>query len=188
VHQLIIFASGRGTNATSIVEHFRNREIAKVALIVTNRGDAGVLELARKENIPFLVINKESFQSEVLIKELADYNPSMIVLAGFLWKIPDGFINAFRSKIINLHPALLPDHGGKGMFGEHVHKAVLSSGKTESGITIHYVDEHYDNGDIILQARCPVVADDSPASLSERVYELEHFFLPRTIEFLLKKA
>jgi phosphoribosylglycinamide formyltransferase-1 len=114
-------------------------------------------------------------------------NPSLIILAGFLWKIPATLTDAFRGKIINIHPALLPEHGGKGMYGHHVHNAVLAAGKKETGITIHYVDEVYDSGDIILQARCKVLEGDTADTLAARIHELEHYFFPRTIEYLLKK-
>ena len=147
MHSLIIFASGKGSNARAIIDHFNGNPIAKVALIVSNKADAGVLDIAKEEHIPFLLVNKQSIQETLLIGQLQQYNPSLIILAGFLWKIPEGIIQAFRNRIINIHPALLPDHGGKGMYGHHVHNAVLAAGKNESGITIHYVDEVYDSGD-----------------------------------------
>ena len=183
MHSLIIFASGKGSNARAIIDYFRKNQLAKVALIVSNKADAGVLDIAKEEHIPFLLVNKHSLQETLLIGQLQHYNPALIILAGFLWKIPDGIIQAFR--IINIHPALLPDHGGKGMYGHHVHNAVLAAGKRESGITIHYVDEVYDSGDVILQARCPVLPEDTADSLASRIHSLEHFFFPRTIEYLL---
>ena len=185
MHSLIIFASGKGSNARAIIDHFNGNPIAKVALIVSNKADAGVLDIAKKEHIPFLLVNKQSIQETLLVGQLQQYNPSLIILAGFLWKIPDGIIQAFRNRIINIHPALLPDHGGKGMYGHHVHNAVLAAAKRESGITIHYVDEVYDSGDVILQARCPVLPEDTADSLASRIHSLEPFFFPRTIEYLL---
>ena len=185
MHSLIIFASGKGSNARAIIEYFNRKPIAKVALIVSNKADAGVLDIAKDEHIPFLLVNKQSIQETLLIGQLQQYNPSLIILAGFLWKIPEGIIQAFRNRIINIHPALLPDHGGKGMYGHHVHNAVLAAGKNESGITIHYVDEVYDSGDVVLQARCPVLPNDTTESLASRIHNLEHFFFPRTIEYLL---
>jgi phosphoribosylglycinamide formyltransferase 1 len=188
MHSLIIFASGQGTNAAAIIAHFKDNPIARVSLIVCNKPGAGVLEIAKAENIPTLLVDKQSFSSSETLASLNKENPSLIILAGFLWKVPDTIIEAFRNRIVNIHPALLPDHGGKGMYGHHVHQAVLDAGKTESGITIHYVDEVYDSGDIIIQARCPVLKGDVPDTLAGRIHELEHFFFPRAIEFLLKKA
>jgi len=185
MHSLIIFASGKGSNARAIIDYFRKNQLAKVALIVSNKADAGVLDIAKEEHIPFLLVNKQSIQETLLVGQLQQYNPSLIILAGFLWKIPDGIIHAFRNRIINIHPALLPDHGGKGMYGHHVHNAVLAARKNESGITIHYVDEVYDSGDVVLQARCPVLPEDTADSLASRIHSLEHFFFPRTIEYLL---
>lgn len=188
MHSLIIFASGRGSNAAAIIDYFRINPVAKVDLIVSNKTDAGVLDIAKKEHIPFLIVDKTTFNQQLLIDQLSAYNPSLIVLAGFLWKIPDGIIAAFRSKIINIHPALLPAYGGKGMYGHHVHNAVLAAKQKESGITIHYVDEVYDSGDIVVQARCRVLEDDNADSLAARIHRLEHFFFPRAIEYLLTDA
>src|SRR5690606_10451591 len=140
--------------------------VAKVSLIVSNKADAGVLEIARNEHIPFLIITRQSLNEKLLIDQINQYNPSLIILAGFLWKIPNVIIEAYRNRIINIHPALLPAHGGKGMYGHHVHNAVLASGKQESGITIHYVDEVYDNGGVILQAHCPVLPLDTADTLA----------------------
>lgn len=182
---LIIFASGTGTNTQAIVNHFRLDQQARIALIVTNNPAAGVLKIAETEGIPSLVINRDSFKDERLIETLRAHNPSLLVLAGFLWKIPARMVEAFPGKIVNIHPALLPAFGGKGMYGEHVHKAVIASRSPASGITIHYVNEHYDAGDIIVQAHCPVRETDDTHSLAERVHQLEHFFYPRTLEFLL---
>ncbi len=186
MHSIIIFASGKGSNAGAIIDYFKKHPIAKVSLIVSNKADAGVLDIAQREHIPFLIINKQSFHETLLLDQISEYQPSLIILAGFLWKIPEQLINNYRRKIINIHPALLPDHGGKGMYGHHVHNAVLAAGKKESGITIHYVDEVYDSGDIIVQARCTVLPDDTGATLANRIHELEHYFFPRTIKFLLK--
>jgi len=185
MHSLIIFASGRGSNAAAIIDHFKQNGKATVALIVTNNPDAGVLEIAEQERIPFLIIDKTSIKETLLIEQMRDYKPSLIVLAGFMWKIPGAIVAAFRNKIINIHPALLPAYGGKGMYGHHVHHAVLEAGEKETGITIHYVNEHYDEGDIIMQARCKVHADDTDDTLADRIHVLEHFYYPRTVEYLL---
>jgi phosphoribosylglycinamide formyltransferase 1 len=185
MHSLIIFASGRGSNAAAIIDYFRGSNVAKVDLIVCNKANAGVLDIARNEHIPFLIVDKESFNETLFIDQLQSYHPSLIILAGFFWKVPDGVIQAFRGHIINIHPALLPSYGGRGMYGHHVHNAVLAERRTESGITIHYVDEIYDNGDIILQARCPVFESDTADELALRIHRLEHFYYPRAINFLL---
>ena len=185
MHSLVIFASGTGTNAKAIIEHFKKNGKAAVSLIVSNKADAGVLEIAKKEEIPFLIINKKTFNETLLIEQLNDCNPSLIVLAGFLWKLPETLIHAFPGKIINIHPALLPGYGGKGMYGDNVHNAVLAAKESESGITIHYVNEVYDKGNIILQARCKVEKNDSALKLAKRIHKLEHFYYPRAIEYLL---
>jgi phosphoribosylglycinamide formyltransferase-1 len=186
MHSLIIFASGRGSNAAAIIAHFKQTGKAHVALIVTNNSDAGVLDIAREEHIPFLVIDKTSIKETLLIEQMQDYKPSLIVLAGFMWKVPDGIVHAFINKIVNLHPALLPAYGGKGMYGHHVHHAVLEAAEPETGITIHYVNERYDEGNIIMQARCKVQPGDTSDTLADRIHALEHFYYPRTLEWLLK--
>lgn len=188
MHSIIIFASGKGSNAAAIIEYFRTHPVATVSLIVSNKADAGVLELAKKEDIPSRVIDRATLVSPEFVSDLESYKPSLIVLAGFLWKIPGAFVAAFKNRIINIHPALLPAFGGNGMYGHNVHQAVLTAGHKESGITIHYVDEVYDNGDIILQARCKVCSEDDADALANRIHTLEHFYFPRTIEFLLSQT
>lgn len=186
MHSLIIFASGKGSNAQAIIDYFKSNHIAKVSLIVSNKANAGVLNIAEKEGIPSMIVDKAIMNSDELVQQLQSYNPSFIVLAGFLWKIPQSLVKAFPEQIINIHPALLPKYGGKGMYGHNVHEAVIATGEKESGITIHYVDEVYDNGSKILQAYCPVMAGDTADALAERIHKLEHFFYPRTIEYLLE--
>lgn len=186
MHTLIVFASGQGSNARAIHEYFSRGQQARIGLIVCNRADAGVLIWAQQAEIPTWVVDRQTFMSEDFLRQLQTYQPSLIVLAGFLWKIPDALVAVFRNKIVNIHPALLPDFGGKGMYGGHVHRAVIEAGKKESGITIHYVDEVYDSGDIIMQARCPVHPDDDDHTLAGRIHRLEHFFFPRTLEYLLQ--
>lgn len=181
---IIIFASGRGSNAQAIIDHFRNSPV-KISLIVTNNPDAGVLDIAAKEKIEPLIVNRQQFNAPGFASQLKSYGPALIILAGFLWKIPDAVIHAFPDSIINIHPALLPNFGGKGMYGAHVHEAVIAAGEPESGITVHYVNEVYDSGNIILQARCPVRHDDTADSLAAIIHKLEHFYYPRVIEFLL---
>lgn len=186
MHSLVIFASGGGTNAKAIIEYFKKTQLAEVTLIVCNKANAGVLKIAEEEGIETLLINKETFGQPELAEKIAGKKPALIVLAGFLWKIPDTLINAFTNKIINIHPALLPKYGGKGMYGQYVHQAVIGAGEKESGITIHYVNEVYDSGDIILQARCKINGHDTAEALATNIHKLEHFYFARTIEFLLK--
>jgi len=181
--QIAIFASGTGTNAGRIIEHFRHHLSARVSLVVCNRPEAGVLEIARKEGIPTLVIEKERFfRGDAYTGELRERKIGFIVLAGFLWKIPGALVEAYRGRIINIHPALLPKYGGKGMYGRHVHEAVIAAGDKQTGITIHYVDELYDHGQVIFQATCEVDAKDSPETLAKKVHLLEHAHFAKTIE------
>jgi formyltetrahydrofolate-dependent phosphoribosylglycinamide formyltransferase len=183
---IAIFASGAGSNAQKIIDHFRNADHIKISLVVCNKPGAGVLSIAAKENIPSILIDKEKFfRGNGYTDELEENKISFIVLAGFLLKIPDKLIKAFPGKIINIHPALLPGYGGKGMYGNHVHEAVIAAGEKETGITIHYVDGHYDNGDIIFQARCPVLENDTAHTLAQRVHQLEHEHYPKVIDRLL---
>lgn len=187
VINVAIFASGAGSNAQKIIEYFRNAETVKIVLVVCNNPKAGVLKIAQRENIPVLMIEKENFfRGHAYINELKERGIGFIVLAGFLWKLPASLIKAFPQKIINIHPALLPKYGGKGMYGHHVHEAVIAARDKESGISIHYADELYDHGKIIFQAKCPVLPADSADSLAQRVHQLEHDHYPRIIESLLK--
>ncbi len=183
VKKIAVFASGAGSNAAQIIDRFRTHKTIHVALIVCNKPDAGVFKIAAKENIPSLLIEKEKFfAGDAYIKELKEKEIDFIVLAGFLWKVPTPLTKAFSSSIINIHPALLPKYGGKGMYGEYVHQAVINNKETESGITIHYVDEVYDHGKIVFQATCPVHSTDTATSLSRRVAALEHKHYPEVIE------
>jgi formyltetrahydrofolate-dependent phosphoribosylglycinamide formyltransferase len=181
--QMAIFASGAGSNAQQIIQHFRLHPRIKIALVVCNKPGAGVIEIAAKENIPVQMIEKEKFlQGDAYTPELLARHIDFIVLAGFLWKIPSKLIAAFSNKIINIHPALLPRYGGKGMYGHFVHEAVIAAGEKESGITVHYVDEWYDHGNIIFQATCSVDENESPASLAKKIHVLEHKNYPAVIE------
>jgi phosphoribosylglycinamide formyltransferase-1 len=187
MHSLVIFASGAGSNAAAIIEYFKKNGKAKVGLIVCNKPDAGVLGIAQREKIPAMLVTRETFKGDQFVEELKAIDPSLIILAGFMWKIPEHVVEAFPDRIINIHPALLPLYGGKGMYGHHVHTAVLAAKEKESGITIHYVNEHYDEGNIIVQARLKVHGDEQPDDLATRIHKLEHFYFPRTIEFLLNE-
>ena len=181
--KIAIFASGAGTNAKKIIEYFAGHQEIAIGLIVCNKPGAGVIQIASDYHIPVLLIEKDRFQQgDGYVDELKDAKITFIVLAGFLWKIPQTLIDVYRNKIINIHPSLLPKFGGKGMYGAKVHEAVIATGEKESGITIHYVDEHYDNGDIIFQAACPVAENDTPDSLAEKIHRLEHENYARVIE------
>lgn len=189
MHNIAIFASGTGTNARQIIEYFRHHPSIKISLVVCNKAGAGVLNIAENENIESLLLDKEKFfRGNAYVDEIRNKGINFILLAGFLWKLPAALIRAFPGKIINIHPALLPKYGGKGMYGMFVHAAVLDAGETESGITIHYVDELYDHGETIFQARCAIDATDGPASLAAKVHQLEHYHYPRVVEKLLTKA
>ena len=180
---MAVFASGAGSNAAKIIDRFHAHKSIKIALIVCNKPEAGVLQIAANEKIPSLIIEKEKFfHGDAYINELAEKEIDFIILAGFLWKIPTALIKAFPERIINIHPALLPKYGGKGMYGQYVHQAVIDNHEKESGITIHYVDELYDHGKIIFQASCPVFSNDTAASLAKKIALLEHTHFPRVIE------
>lgn len=185
---IAIFASGSGTNAERITRYFENHPKVKVDLILSNRADAFVLERAGKLGINSLVFSREEMKNpDKLGKMLTTRNIDLIVLAGFLWLIPSSLIKSFQNRIINIHPALLPKFGGKNMYGMRVHQAVIESGEKVSGITIHYVDEIYDHGKVIHQARCTVEDGDTPEILAEKIHRLEYEHYPAVIERLLSK-
>ena len=184
--KIAIFASGSGTNAQQIMHYFEDHLFGEVALVLSNKPDAYVLERAKKFRVHTHVFDRPSFyESDTILKILQKREISLIVLAGFLWLVPDYLIKAYPERIINIHPALLPAYGGKGMFGKRVHEAVIQNLEKESGITIHYVNEKYDEGMIIMQAKCKVRPDDTPESLAERIHHLEHRHYPEVIEKLL---
>jgi phosphoribosylglycinamide formyltransferase 1 len=186
--QIAIFASGAGTNAARIIDHFRHHAAIKIGLVVCNKAGAGVLAIAEKERIPYLLIEKEKFfRGNAYVDELRGKQIDFLVLAGFLWKIPVALVDAFRGRIINIHPALLPKYGGKGMYGRHVHEAVIAAGERESGITIHYVDEFYDHGQVIFSATCEVGIGDTPETLARKIHSLEHRHFPGIIEEALER-
>jgi phosphoribosylglycinamide formyltransferase-1 len=187
--KIAIFASGRGSNATSIIEYFRGNADVAIDLIVTNNEEAGVLQTAGKELIQFYITDRDEFyNTETISLIIEGRGIDLIVLAGFLWLIPEKMVQRFKGKMINIHPALLPKHGGKGMYGKNIHRTVIEAGELESGITIHFVDEEYDHGDVILQESCRVETNDTAKMLAARVLELEHYHLPRVIEGLLQEA
>lgn len=181
--RIAIFASGAGSNAQKIIDHFRQHTDIKIALIVCNKPGAGVLTIAQKENIPTLIIEKEPFfRGNAYVNELKQHNVDFIVLAGFLWKVPVALVQAFPQGIINIHPALLPNYGGKGMYGRFVHEAVITAKEKESGISIHYVDELYDHGQLIFQASCTIDETDTADTLAQKIHDLEHEHYPIIVE------
>jgi phosphoribosylglycinamide formyltransferase-1 len=184
---IAIFASGSGTNAQRIIEYFSGNPKISVALILSNKPDAYVLVRAKNLNVPSVVFDRHSFyETDDIIKLLKKKKIDFIVLAGFLWMIPVNLILAYPGRIINIHPALLPKYGGKGMYGERVHEVVIQSGDKVSGISIHYVNEKYDEGNIIFQAKCEVLPGDTPETLAQRIHQLEYQHYPEVIEKLLR--
>jgi phosphoribosylglycinamide formyltransferase-1 len=184
--RVAIFASGAGSNAHKIIDYFKNHKRVEIALIVTNKPNAGVVNIAPEAQLPVLVIEKELFfRGDAYVGSLKEAEIDFIVLAGFLWKVPYALIEAYQNKIINIHPALLPKYGGKGMYGHFVHEAVIANGEKESGITIHYVNENFDEGAHIFQANCPVLPTDTPDSLAERIHQLEHTHFAKVLESIL---
>lgn len=185
--KIAIFASGSGSNAQRITEYFSENQSVSIELFLTNNPQAGVIERGRKLHIPTLIFDKYTFsKTEKILAILQKQEIDLIILAGFLWLIPEYLVKAYPNKIINIHPALLPKYGGKGMWGHFVHEAVVSNKETQSGITIHYVNEHYDEGGIIFQASCEVSTTDTPEDVAHKVQILEHQHFPRVIEELIE--
>jgi phosphoribosylglycinamide formyltransferase-1 len=185
---IAIFASGSGTNAENLIRFFRTSPYGEVNLVLSNRAGAGVIDRAQTLGVETIVFNREQFyQSEELLDVLIERNIDYVVLAGFLWLVPEYLLKHFENKMLNIHPALLPKYGGKGMFGQHVHAAVLENQEQESGITIHRVSRKYDQGSIVFQARCEVKSDDTPESLASRIHQLEYEHYPVVVEKLLKE-
>ena len=185
VKRIILFASGSGTNVENIIRFFRQNPQVEVLNILTNNPKAGVIDRIRPLKIPTIVFDKEQLINGALSQQLELLNPDLIVLAGFLLKIPLDFTNAFRNKIINIHPSLLPKHGGKGMYGDRVHKSVKDAGDKETGISIHYVNENYDEGSIIFQAKVEVAEEDSISQIAHKVHQLEYKHFPEVIQKIL---
>lgn len=182
---IVIFASGSGSNAEAIINHFKSSDLARVVAVFTNKADAGIIARAKTHNIPFEVFTKAEFSNQSFVDLVQSYQPELIVLAGFLLKIPENFVQAFPNKIINIHPALLPKYGGKGMYGTHVHQAVFENRDPESGMTIHYVNENYDEGNIIFQESTDITACTSAEEIARKVLILEHKNYPKIIEELI---
>lgn len=183
---IAIFASGTGSNARKIVDYFRDNEHVKVNLIISNNANAPVLEMAKDNGIDTFIINRDYFyDSTQILSELNTFAIDFIALAGFLWLIPTYLVNAYNQAIVNIHPALLPKYGGKGMYGMNVHKAVYEAKEKETGITIHFVNEKYDEGAIIFQATCSISPEDTPKEIAKKVLQLEHQYFSKVIDDIL---
>ena len=187
--KIAIFASGRGSNAKKIIDHLSKNSDCQVALVLSNKVDAHVLNIAKENNIQSHVVNRNSFyNTDDVVKLLETVKVDLIVLAGFLWLIPENLIKAFPEKILNIHPALLPKYGGKGMYGQHIHKAVFEAKEKESGITIHLVNEVYDEGKIIFQAHCDLTETKNAEEIGKKVLQLEHKYYPLVVEKYLDRV
>lgn len=185
--RIVIFASGSGSNAENLVHFFQDNHQIEVVQILTNNPHAKVLDRAKRLKVSALSFNRQAFsKTNDVLNIIKLQQPDLIVLAGFLWKIPESFVEAFPNKIINIHPALLPKFGGKGMYGMHVHEAVVAQKETETGITIHYVNEHYDEGTTIFQAKCDVNHTDTAEDVAAKIHELEMEHFPKVVAQLLK--
>jgi phosphoribosylglycinamide formyltransferase-1 len=181
--RIAIFCSGSGSNAEKIMQYFQAHAQIEVALLLSNRPQAYALQRAKKYNVPTVTFNKQEFyETHQVVKTLKVYQIDLVVLAGFLWLVPESLLAAFPQRIINIHPALLPKFGGKGMYGHHVHEAVKSAGETESGITIHVIDAEYDKGEVLLQASCKISPNDTAEEIAQKVLALEHQHFAPTIE------
>ncbi len=184
---ICVFASGTGSNAEKIITHFAKSELARVVLVVCDKPDAGVLQIAKDAAVPTMLVDRNDLTSgNELVSTLGEHHIDLIALAGFLRLLPPALIEAFPRGIVNIHPSLLPAYGGKGMYGQHVHSAVIAAGEKRSGITIHYVNEHYDEGQVIFQEQCAVLPGDNARTLAARVLQLEHAHYPEQIEQLLQ--
>lgn len=184
--RIAVFASGSGSNAENIVKFFRNNDLARVTIILSNKKDAYVLERAQQLGVPSISFNREDFyNSNKIVRTLEEQGIDMVVLAGFLWLVPQSLIDKYDGRIVNIHPALLPKYGGKGMFGMNVHNAVVAEKETETGITIHYVNGRYDEGNVIFQAKVPVNPSDTPEMVADKVHHLEYEHFPKIVEKLI---
>jgi phosphoribosylglycinamide formyltransferase-1 len=186
--RIVIFASGSGTNTQNVIQYFQQSKVAEVVLVLTNNKDAKVLARAESLKVKTSYFSKtELLSEEGVLKTVTESRPDLIVLAGFLLKFPDIILRKFPNKVINIHPALLPKYGGKGMYGPHVHDAIVANNETETGITIHYVNENYDEGAIILQKKTEISPSDTAATVAKKVHQLEYEWLPKVIEGLLQE-
>ena len=183
--KILLFDSGTGSNVENIIQHFKNHHDIIVVGVLTNNPNAKVLDKAKNHNIPTLIFNREQLTEGFVFDKIAEFKPDLIVLAGFLWKMPEEIVKAYPNKIINIHPALLPKYGGKGMYGIKVHQMVLENKEKETGITIHYVNEHYDEGEFIFQQKVAIEDCKTPEDVANKIHELEHKYFPIIIEKIL---
>jgi phosphoribosylglycinamide formyltransferase-1 len=181
--RLAVFLSGTGSNARNLCGYFAGHDEIEVSLLLTNNKDSGAVHIARDFNIPYVIFNRQEFkETGKVLAQLQEARIDAVILAGFLWLVPENLLEAYPGKIINIHPALLPKYGGKGMYGKKVHETVHQNKENESGITIHICDAHYDEGDILFQAKCPVTEEDTPGTIAEKVHALEYEFFPKVVE------
>lgn len=185
--RIAIFASGSGTNAENIINYFQSSDSIKVTIVYCNKKTASVFDRCKQLEVPCIWFSKEAFHDSSRVLHHVQLHADFIVLAGFLWKIPMDFVSAFPQKIVNIHPALLPKYGGKGMYGMHVHRAVKENKETETGITIHFVNKNYDEGAIIFQATASVDSNDSPEDIAKKVHQLEYMYFPKVIREVIEK-
>lgn len=184
--KIVLFASGSGSNVENIVKYFKESAKVEISKVYTNNPNAYVIERCKNFDIPCSIFGRKEFRENLsVLSDIQAIEPDLIVLAGFLWLVPSAYVEAFPDKIINIHPALLPKYGGKGMFGHHVHEAVVNNKEKESGITIHFVNEKYDDGNIIRQEKCVVEANDSADDVASKVHTLEYEYFPLAIKELL---
>jgi phosphoribosylglycinamide formyltransferase-1 len=183
--KILIFASGSGTNAENLIKYFQESKVGVVTGVFTNNPNAKVIDRAKKYDVPTVIFTKEEFFESKILHKIKEFQPDVIVLAGFLLKVPANIIALFPNKIVNIHPALLPKYGGKGMYGMHIHKAVIENKEKETGITIHYVDENYDEGAILFQESVALSGTDTPESVAVRIHTLEQKYFPELIEKVL---
>lgn len=186
--KIIVFASGSGTNAENIIKHFANTEIAKVVSVFTNNASAKVIERAKNHQIPVEIFSKNELLERNVLQKIQKIDPDLIILAGFLLKFPENIIEHYPNKIINIHPALLPNYGGKGMYGMHIHRAIVNNKEKETGISIHFVNENYDEGAIIFQANVALTEEDTPETVAEKIHELEQKHFPEIIQTVLEDS
>lgn len=186
--KIVVFASGSGTNAENIIKYFAKTKIASVVSVFTNNASAKVIERAKNHQIPVEIFAKNELLERNVLQKIEKIDPDLIVLAGFLLKFPDNIIEKYPNKIINIHPALLPNYGGKGMYGMHVHRAIVNNKEKETGISIHYVNEHYDEGGIIFQANVALTDEDTPETVAEKIHELEQKHFPEIIHKILEDS
>lgn len=183
--KILLFASGTGSNVENIIHHFKNHQDIIVVGVLTNNPNAQVIDKAKNHNVPTLIFNREQLTDGFVFDKIAELKPDLIVLAGFLWKMPEEIVKAYPNKIINIHPALLPKYGGKGMYGIKVHQTVLDNKEKETGITIHYVNEHYDEGEFIFQQKVAIEDCKTPEEVADKIHEIEHKYFPIIIEKIL---